>query len=107
MIAPAVAIVSRELKVRRGKAIVRLTCPAGESACTGRTRLVRGGKVLGATQLTLNGGQTKKYKVALERGARRALRDSANDRLRVTLKVTAKDAAGNTGKSSARVTLER
>ena len=104
--APKVAILSQKLKVKFGKAAVKVSCPAGESSCDGKIRIVRGGKVVGSIATKLVGGQTKTYKVQLNRKTRVALSKAAGKKLKVTLKISATDAAGNTGKVSKQLNLK-
>ena len=47
-VAPKAAIKSRRLKVDGGRAAVRISLPADESATSGRIRILRGGKVVGS-----------------------------------------------------------
>jgi hypothetical protein len=103
--APKVAIVSKSLKVRNGKAAVRVRCPAGETSCTGRIRILRRGKVVGARRVALDGAQAKTVRVALNRKTRVALAKDDDKRLRVTVRIRVEDAAGNTGRVSKRINL--
>jgi hypothetical protein len=66
---------------------------------------MRRGKVVGSIAVTLAGGERKTFKIALNRRTRIALSREKDDRLPVTVKVSVKDAAGNTGKASRRVNL--
>jgi len=107
-VAPKVVLLAKKnIKVKAGKAIVKVTCPAGESACDGKIKIVRGGKVLGSIATKLAGGQTKTYKIALSRKAKAALAKAPGRKLAVTVKVKATDAAGNTGNVSKKLTLKR
>jgi Ca2+-binding RTX toxin-like protein len=106
-VAPKVAFVAKKnIAVKRGKAIVKISCPAGETACNGKIRIVRGGKLLGSITIKLAGGETKTYKVALSRKAKAALAKAPGRKLAVTVKVKATDAAGNTGNVSKQLTLK-
>jgi Ca2+-binding RTX toxin-like protein len=104
-VAPNAAIVSKNLKVKRGKARVELSLPAGESASEGRITIKRRGKVVGSKAIALAGGETKTVKVALDRKTRNALADGK--KLRATVKIELTDAAGNTGSVSQRLALKR
>jgi hypothetical protein len=106
-VAPKAAIRSRKLKVDHGRAAVRISLPAGESAATGKIRIVRRGKVVGSLAIQLAGGQTKTFHVALARKARIALAKAHDKRIKATVKVKLTDAAGNTATSSARLALRR
>ena len=100
------AIRSKRLPVKRGKASVRITCPAGETSCTGRARILRRGKTVGSVAVELDGGQSRTFRIALNRKTRIALARQRDDRLPVTVKVSVKDAAGATGKTSKRIDLK-
>jgi RTX calcium-binding nonapeptide repeat (4 copies) len=103
--APNAAIVSKKLAVERGKARVKLSLPAGESASTGRIELKRRGKVVGSKAIALTGGETKTFKIALNRKTRNALADAG--KLKATVKIELTDAAGNTGNVSQKLKLAR
>ena len=106
-VAPKVEfLAAKNIAVKRGKAVVRIKCPEGESACNGKIKIVRGGKVVGSIAIKLAGGQTKTYKVALARKTRIALAKAAGKKLAATVKISATDAAGNTGKVSKQLTLK-
>jgi len=105
-VAPKVAFVSKKLRVKGGKARLKITCPAGESACTGKARILRGKKVVGSIAVKLAGGQTKTFKIALKRKTRVALSKERDNKLRVLVKISVKDAAGNTGKVSRQLNLK-
>jgi hypothetical protein len=105
-VGPKVAVASKTLRVKGGRASLTISCPAGESSCSGRARIVRGKKVVGSTSVTLAGGERQTFKIALTRKTRIALSKQNDDRLPVTVTVSVKDAAGNTGKASRRVNLQ-
>ena len=67
---------------------------------------MRGGKVVGSIAIDIVGGQTKTYRVALARKTRVALAKAPGKKLAVTVKITAKDAAGHTGKVSKQLKLK-
>ncbi len=102
---PKAAVLSKRLKVKQGKASVKLRLPGGESASTGRIRIVRGGKIVGSKRIALAGGQTKTFKVKLSPKTRIAL--AIRKKLEVTVKVKLTDAAGNTAKVSKARKLKR
>ncbi len=104
-IAPDAALVSKRLAVKRGKARVRLSLPGGESASKGKIEIKRRGKVVGSKAIALAGGETRTFKVALDRKTRAALADAG--KLRATVKIELTDAAGNTGKASQKLRLAR
>jgi hypothetical protein len=103
--APDAALLSKRLNVKGGKARVKLSLPAGESASTGKIKLKRGGKVVGSKAIALAGGETRTFKVALSKKTRKALADSG--KLKATVKVELTDAAGNTGAVSTKLNLKR
>jgi len=97
---PKVAIKSKKLKVKNGKAAVKVSCPTGESACDGKITIKRNGKAVGSIKTELAGGQTKTFKVQLKRTTRVALARNDDKTLKVKVVVTAEDEAGNTAKSA-------
>jgi hypothetical protein len=103
---PEVVIDSKQLKVRNGKAAVKVTCPAGESSCDGKITIKRNGKAVGSIATKLVGGQTKTYQVQLNRSTRIALAKAPGKKLAVKVVVTAKDAAGNTAKTTKELNLK-
>ena len=104
--APKATIKSRKLKVDGGRAAVRISLPADESATKGRVRIIRGGKVVGTLAIEIAGGQTKTFKVALKRKTRIALAKAPGKKLRATVKIKLTDAAGNTATSSKQLNLK-
>jgi hypothetical protein len=105
-VAPKVAVASKTLRVKGGRASLTISCPAGETSCSGNARIVRGKKVVGSISVTLAGGQARTFKIALNRKTRIALAKADDDRLPVTVKVSVKDAAGNRGAASRRLNLK-
>jgi len=105
-VAPKVAVASRTLRVNGGRASLTISCPAGETSCSGKARIVRGKKVVGSISVTLAGRQARTFKIALNRKTRIALAKADDDRLPVTVKVSVKDAAGNRGSASRRLNLK-
>ena len=103
---PKVAFVSKKLRVKSGKAILKITCPAGASACNGKARILVKKKVVGSIAVKLAGGQTKTLKIQLNRKTRVALAKDADKKLAATVKITAKDAAGVTSKVSKKLNLK-
>jgi RTX calcium-binding nonapeptide repeat (4 copies) len=100
-------LAARTLAVKGGKARVRVRCPAGESACKGRIKILRRGKVVGSAAIKLAGGQTKTFDVGLARRTRIALAKAPRGKLAVKVRIRATDAAGNTGKVVKRLALKR
>jgi Ca2+-binding RTX toxin-like protein len=105
-VAPKADIKSRKLKVDGGRAAVRISLPADESATKGRARIIRGGKVVGTLAIEIAGGQTKTFKVALKRKTRIALAKAPGKKLRATVKIGLTDEAGNKATSSKQLNLK-
>ena len=103
---PKVVIVSKSLKVKNGRAAVKVSCPGGESSCDGKITIKRNGKAVGSIATKLVGGQTKTYQVRLKRSTRVALAKAKGKKLAVKVVVTAEDAAGNTAKTTKNVSLK-
>jgi hypothetical protein len=97
---PKVKIKSKNLKVKNGKAAVKVSCPAGESTCDGKIVIKRNGKAVGSIKTKLVGGQTRTFKVQLKRTTRIALARDDDKTLPVKVVVTAEDEAGNTAKTT-------
>jgi Ca2+-binding RTX toxin-like protein len=105
-VAPLAAIRSQRLAVSGGRAAVRISLPADESASSGRIRILRGGKVVGSLAIAIDGGETKTFRVQLKRSTRIALAKAPGKTLRATVKVALTDAAGNTATASKRLALK-
>jgi len=86
---PRVGMVFRGL--RKGKALVRVSCPADENSCAGRLAVRLEGKTLGSKAFRLDGGDSRLLRVSLSRKERRALRDAGA----IDLRSSAFDATGN------------
>ncbi|MGE0027988.1 MAG: hypothetical protein AB7O78_15810 [Thermoleophilia bacterium] len=113
--APRVRIAAARLVAERGRVRVRLTCPLSEPlGCRGTVRLVSalrlrpGGQGrarfvdLGSAPVRLRGGQPAAVPVTLTRAARALLASGA---IRARVAVSARDAAGNAGRTSRVVVL--
>jgi hypothetical protein len=109
--APAFAgarLAARSAKVdRRGRARVRVSCPAGtDGACKGRLVLSAAGghaTLLGRARFDIPAAGTATVPVRLSRAALRRLR--RHGRIGARAKVTARDAAGSSRSSARRLTL--
>ena len=99
---PSVRISPRSVHLsRKGTIALRVTCPAGERACSGRLTL-RG---VGAKSFRLGGAQTATLRIHVSRTAQRAVK--RHHRLRTKATAVARDAAGNAGTSRAVITIKR
>jgi hypothetical protein len=109
--APRVSIAPHSVKMsRKGFVSMRIVCPASERSCSGRlslASLLRGahGSKMGAGAFNIGGGQTAKVKIHLSRKNQRLVRKLR--KLGAQATASAKDAAGNSGLSKARVTIKR
>ena len=109
--APLMSISRHSVKMsRKGVVSMRIACPAGERSCTGRlalTSLLRHarGSSLGGAAFQLGGGQSSTVKIHLSRKNQRLVKQL--HKLSTKATATAKDAAGNSGTSSARLTIKR
>ena len=100
--APQMRISPRSVKLaKNGFVTLKVTCPKDETTCTGTLRLRKVGKV--AFQAA--GGQTAKVRLHVPKAVRRAIRHGK--RLHTTATAVATDASGNTGTSTAKVTIHR
>jgi Ca2+-binding RTX toxin-like protein len=102
---PKAKVLSARLKVKDGKARVRVSLPAGESVSKGKITIVRDKKVVGTKKITMGAG-TKTFKVQLKRSTRIALAKAKGKKLKATLKIKLTDAAGNTATVSAKRNLK-
>jgi hypothetical protein len=103
--APKVTLSARTARAsRRGIVTLRVRCPASESRCTIRVRLVLGRKTIARSKaVKLKGGKSAKVTLKLNRSARHRL--AVRHRLKVKAVITATDAAGNRSKKTLRITL--
>jgi hypothetical protein len=88
-----------------GRARVKLKCPAGSGGCTGGITLTTGKrhKRVGKAQFTLNAGRSAKVKVKLNSSGRKLL--ARRGKLKARAVVRAKDAAGQSKRTSGKVEL--
>lgn len=108
--APVVKITPGSAKLGKGgKVMLKVSCPVGESQCTGRLALrsLRGARsaALGGKAFSVLGGETVKVSLKLSKANRKAVKKLR--RLRAQATATATDAAGNTGTARKRVTIRR
>jgi Glycosyl hydrolases family 16 len=102
--APKVRPKPRSVKVSpNGKFRVRLRCPSDEIRCRIVLRVRYRGKIVARKRVTVDGGDTERVTLRLNRRGRRALQ--ANRRIRVRAITTARDAAGNRGTTRTRMRL--
>jgi hypothetical protein len=102
--APKVLVVGGSVRVSKsGIAKLQIGCPPSESRCAVTAKLKLGNKRIARKTLTLSGGSTRTFRLQLSKAARTKL--AARSRLKVTLVVTAEDAAGNQKTTTRRMTL--
>jgi hypothetical protein len=91
----------------RGRVLLRFTCPADETSCTGtfQVRAKRGKKTItvGRGKFKVAGGKVVGVRIRLNAAGRKLLRQRG--RLPVTLAGSATDAAGNAAALNKRLTL--
>jgi Ca2+-binding RTX toxin-like protein len=95
----------KALTASGGVAAVRLQCVATRR-CTGRVALLRGGKSLGSAKYKV-GRKAKTFRVKLGRRGLRLLARAPRKGLSVTLRIDARDTAGNGWRTSDRIKLKR
>ena len=101
---PDVRVIVRVVRVtRKGIVKLRLACPADETLCRVTVRLELGTRVLARKTLTIPGGKERMFALKLRKSTLRRL--IRNDRLKITVRVTARDAANNARVNSKRITL--
>jgi Ca2+-binding RTX toxin-like protein len=103
---PKARVLSAKLKVKNGKAKVRVSLPKGESVSKGKITILRGKKVVGSKKVTMGAG-TRTFGVELKRSARIALAKAQSKKLKATVKIKLTDAAGNTATVSKQRDLTR
>jgi PKD repeat protein len=107
--APRVRILTGAAKMSRaGIVAVRISCPATERTCSGALALRSLGaraSALGGKSFRLGGGQSATLRIKLSRASQRLVKRSRTVRTLATAR--AKDAAGNAGTSTRRVTVKR
>lgn len=100
---------------RRGRLALKLPCPAGETQCAGTVRLQvkekRGRRTktvtIASARFSAAGGQTATARPRLSAKGRKLLARAKRGRLKVTVKVTAADAAGNDATTTRTLTIKR
>jgi hypothetical protein len=104
---PGVAISGGSVKVKRGVATVKVTCPAAaQGACAGRLTLKLGRRSIGSKAFGIRPGQAAKVRVRISRSAKKRL--TKRGRLRVSAGATARDGRGAAVRSPAKkLTLKR
>jgi hypothetical protein len=108
VVAPTMGLTAGRVD-RRGRFVLRVSCPATETGCTGEFRLVarnaKGKRItVGRGRFAVEGGKVAAVKVRLNRAGRRLFR--GKKRLPVTVTMTARDTAGNAATTSRRLTLK-
>jgi methylglyoxal synthase len=102
-----VAIAGGSVKVKRGVATVKVTCPAtAQVACDGKLTLKLGRGAIGSKTFSVKPGKSKSVHVRISRTAKKRL--AKRGKLRVTATAVARDARGTAVKSPGKkLTLKR
>jgi len=110
---PRIQIRPGLVTLRRGVVTTRLTCPRGESFCTGtleiyalrsRAGRTRRGRALGEAPFDIAGGQSRVVKVRLRRRVVKRL--AVKNSIRILATATARDAAGKVAVTQRKLTLK-
>jgi hypothetical protein len=102
--APRVVIAPRTVRAaRRGAIALRVTCPRAERRCRVDLRVRLGRRDLARKLVTVPGGRTEVVTLRLSRYGRQRLAGSRS--LRVVVRASARDAAGNRATTTTRVRL--
>lgn len=106
-----VVISKKSLKIKRGKVVVKVQRPAGEKdALQSRITIKAGTRTLGSRAFVLDSAAAKSVRVTLGKKALKAVRQQravkASGRKQVTLRVAARDSAGNVVVTTRKVTLK-
>jgi hypothetical protein len=103
---PNVRVTVRFLRAtRNGLVKLRIYCPATEVRCRVTLRIKQGDRVLAQKTLTVKGGKKRTFVLKLSKPTLRTLIQKG--RVKATVRVTARDAANNTKRTSKRITLLR
>lgn len=106
-LAPAVKVTAGRVD-RRGRVRLRFRCPANEIRCTGtfRLRAKKGKKTItvGHGKFAARGGKVASVRIRLTKAGRKLLRQRR--KLKVTIAMTAVDAAGNSVATKPKLTLK-
>jgi Ca2+-binding RTX toxin-like protein len=100
------ALAAKSLALAGNRAAVKLRC-VGTQRCNGVAALVRNGKSLGSAKFKLNRRQAKTVRIKLNRRGRSLLARARSKDMKVTLRIDARDTAGNGWRTSARTQLTR
>ena len=101
---PNVRVTVSVVRVTPGGLVkLRLSCPADETLCRVTVRLKLGARTFARKTLTITGGKGRTFTFKLRKSTLRRL--VRNDRLKITVRVTARDAANNARVNSKRITL--
>jgi hypothetical protein len=107
--APVVRITAPSSRISKtGRVTLTVACPVSERLCTGRVALRKSGAssaAVGSRAFTLGGGQKAQVRVLLSRSAQKTVK--RNGRLAVRITASARDAAGNKGTSTRRLTVRK
>ena len=90
---------------RAGTVKLRVGCTQGERACTVRVRLQRGRRAVGQKIVQIPSGDSRIVTLRLPKGVRRAL--ARRGKLKLTVTLSARDAAGSTKTLRRTVTVSR
>jgi Ca2+-binding RTX toxin-like protein len=101
------ALSAKSLAIAGNAAALKLRC-VGTRRCNGRVALVRNGKSLGSAKFKLTRRQAAKtVRIKLNRRGRSLLARARGKDMKVTLRIDARDGAGNGWRTSARTQLKR
>jgi hypothetical protein len=102
--APRVSVPRKLTMASNGKVRLTLRCPADEAKCSVTVKLRRKGADVASKSLKIDGGESRTATLRVKRSVRHLVEDRGS--LKLTLKVSVRDAAGNVYKKSKSVTLE-
>jgi len=102
--APKMKLAAKALKLKKGKVAFRVSAPRNEKSVKGSLKVIRGRKkVVGSTRVSLKGGQSKTFKVKLDKATLRRIK--AKGKVSYKARLSVKDAAGNAASITKKVTL--
>jgi hypothetical protein len=103
-----VSFAAHKAAVKKGRAAIALSCPAGSGGCSGKITITAASTkakatTIGKASFTLAAGATGKVKIKLTKKARKRI--ARAHKLKARVRVDARDAAGHAKTSTAKVTL--
>jgi Ca2+-binding RTX toxin-like protein len=102
--APKIKLAAKRLKLKNGAVKFKVSCPKGETSCTGSVKIFNAKKKLvGSKKVTLKGNKSKTLTIKLKKAA--VAKIKAQGKVKYTVKFRAKDASNNVATLTKKFTL--